>query len=160
MTKGCMIYYPLFLRIKVRDTTSNYRASLHWITFLPSLFFLVIAISLFVAMPQVPKLVPSVLFIIAAGGFLLQFLNLKTAYLEIFDDKVCLRHGIITRNITSVPLKRIESVDVKQTLFGCILNYGSIIITGSGGSHYLMHQIVSPLTCRRKIEQQLFSESD
>jgi uncharacterized membrane protein YdbT with pleckstrin-like domain len=142
----------------VSDSTSKYRASLHWITFMPSVFFIIVAISMFVGISEIPKLVPLALLALSLGGFFLQFLNLKTAYFDVFSDKVCFRRGILTRNISSVPLRRIESVDVKQSFIGCILNYGSIILTGSGGSHYYMHQISSPLTCRRMIEQELFTQ--
>lgn len=132
-----------------------YRANLHWITFVPSVAFLVLAMPLFVV-KGVPYIAPLALIALAIVGLVTQYLNLKTAYLEVFEDKVCIRNGIFTRNITSVPLKRIESVDIKQSLLACLLNYGSIIITGSGGSHYFMHKIGEPLTCRRQIEQQLF----
>lgn len=148
----------IIFELAMRTDSVQYRASLHWVTFLPSVMFLALAIPLFFV-TNIPTIVPLSLLGFFCLGFFIQYLTLKTAYLDVFEDKVCLLRGIISHNETSVPLKRIESVDIKQTLFGCLFNYGTIILTGSGGSHYLMHKISEPLTCRRKIEQQLFLSS-
>ena len=52
-----------------------------------------------------------------------------------------------------IPLQRIESIDLTQSLLGTLLHYGDIIITGSGGTRQIVVGIKDPLTCRRYLEQ-------
>lgn len=67
--------------------------------------------------------------------------------------QVILRTGIIVRQTVDIPLNKIETIDIRQSILGSILSYGTLIITGTGGTRYLINYLYKPLTCRRYIEQ-------
>ena len=52
-----------------------------------------------------------------------------------------------------IPLNKIESIDIRRSLLGSLLQYGTLVITGTGGSRQLVNFLDKPLTCRRYIEQ-------
>ena len=49
-------------------------------------------------------------------------------------------------------LKSIESINIKQSILGRILNYGSISITGRGNALMLFKDVDSPVEIRKKIQ--------
>jgi uncharacterized membrane protein YdbT with pleckstrin-like domain len=72
---------------------------------------------------------------------------------------IVLQTGFWVQQTIDLPMRRIESIDVTQTLFGTLFNFGDIIITGSGGTRQVIGPIENPLTCRRYIEQYLHADS-
>ena len=73
--------------------------------------------------------------------------------LTIKKKQVILCTGILVRKTLDIPLNKIESIDIRQSLLGSLLRYGSLVITGTGGSRQFVNYISKPLTCRRYIEQ-------
>lgn len=64
-----------------------------------------------------------------------------------------LRTGMLVRQTVDIPLSKIETIDIRQSIIGSILRYGSLVITGTGGTRHVMNFLDKPLTCRRYIEQ-------
>ena len=73
--------------------------------------------------------------------------------LIIKSNQVILCSGILVRKTLDIPLSKVESIDIRQSILGSLLQYGSLIITGTGGSRQFINNIAKPLTCRRYIEQ-------
>lgn len=63
---------------------------------------------------------------------LLMFLTRKYLILAATDSRVIVCSGILNQEVMQFPYKRIESVEVLQTLAGQIFGYASIIIAGTG----------------------------
>ena len=57
------------------------------------------------------------------------------------------------RETVDIPLSKIESIDIRQSILGSLFQYGSLVITGTGGTRQSMGYVSKPLTCRRHIEQ-------
>ena len=97
---------------------------------------------------------PSLIFI--GIGIIWVFMTWVTylfSSLTIKQKRVILRTGIIVRQTIDIPLNKIESIDIRQSLLGSLLKYGALVITGTGGTRHLINYINRPLTCRRHIEQ-------
>ena len=62
------------------------------------------------------------------------------------------------RQTIDLPMRKIESVDITQNILGSMLGYGTMLITGTGGSRNYLSYIKNPLTCRRLIEQMMHEE--
>ena len=75
--------------------------------------------------------------------------------LVIKKRQVILCTGILIRQTIDIPLSKIESIDIRQSILGSILQYGSLVITGTGGTRQFVNYLSHPLTCRRYIEQLL-----
>ena len=131
-----------------------YQARLHWILFFwPAVLFCLTA---YVAI-EFPQLrIPSyVLGICALTWEGLTALTYLSSSLIIKNKQVILCTGILVRQTTDIPLNKIECVDIRQSILGSIFHYGTLVVTGSGGSRQVVNYLSHPLTCRRYIEQMM-----
>jgi uncharacterized membrane protein YdbT with pleckstrin-like domain len=73
----------------------------------------------------------------------------------ITDKRIIIKEGLISRRTIEMNLNKVESVGVQQGILGRLLGYGSLIITGTGGSKEPFHNIRAPLEFRKIFQQQL-----
>lgn len=135
-----------------------YQSKLHWIIFLKPCL-----------LPLLPTLISSVAGIQINMIMLFAFIGLVWLLMEVFryqytslnikSRSIELKTGFFVQQTVDLPMNRIESIDVIQSLVGTIFDYGDIIITGSGGTRQVIGPIERPLTCRRYIEQYLHADS-
>lgn len=135
-------------------TTPLYTASLHWVIFIwPTLLCLA---GLFLLNTYPIFFLPGLLFaVFSLIWFILNGFNYHYSYLTVSSKQLVLTTGFMVRQSINIPLVKIESIDVRQPILGSILGFGSIYITGTGGTKYFIHNLSHPLTCRRKIEEML-----
>lgn len=129
-----------------------YQARLHWILFVWPVVLLLLGLWLsfsFVSFREVGVL--AIFIAIAWGG--LMWLTYQFSSLTIKEKQVILRSGILVRQTIDIPLTKIESIDIRQSILGSLFRYGSLLITGTGGTRQWMGYVAKPLTCRRHIEQ-------
>lgn len=131
-----------------------YQARLHWIIFAwPVIAFaIVVAIGVYFEPVRQPSMLLGVLlllWVIATYG------RYHFCSLTIIENQLILKNGFLTRQTMNIPLNKIESIDIRQTLVGTVLGYGNLEIVGTGGSRGLMTYVSKPLTCRRYIEQMM-----
>lgn len=77
------------------------------------------------------------------------YVRYKTTELAITNKRVIVKLGFIRRQTIEINLGKVESVQVDQSLWGRMFNYGSLIITGSGTSQAPIHAISDPMGFRR-----------
>jgi uncharacterized membrane protein YdbT with pleckstrin-like domain len=129
-----------------------YQARLHWVLFVWPVLFLVLGLwagSRFVSLHEVGLFVV----VMALLWGILVWLTYQFSSLTIKKKQVVLRTGILVRQTIDISLNKIESVDIRQSILGSLFKYGSIVITGTGGTRQGMTYVARPLTCRRHIEQ-------
>lgn len=134
-----------------------YTAKLHWILFAWPIGLGVIAMILGILF-ETFKTLALIFVLIALLWGLTTWVNYHFSSLTIQRKRVILRTGILVRNTVDIPLTKIESIDIKQSIIGSILRYGYLMITGTGGTRYFVNYIDKPLTCRRYIEQLMHDE--
>lgn len=136
------------------NTNSNaiYFTRLHWVIFLGPIIGLVIAMALYVYITQLRQ-VSLILIVFALLWILMTWVTFYFSSITIKRKQVILRTGIIVRQTVDIPLSKIETIDIRQSILGSILRYGTLIITGTGGTRHLINFLHHPLTCRRYIEQ-------
>lgn len=140
----------------IKDNKIIYQTGLHWVVFIPSAFVFVLGLAIIIVYPPL-LLVGLLLFTVGGLGFLAQIINYKYSYLNLYADRLRIQTGLLSRQSIDMPYTKMESVDIRQPVMGCLLNYGSLYITGSGGSIYYIHKVREPLTCRRYLEQCMVS---
>lgn len=84
-------------------------------------------------------------------GFIVAFLRYKTTEFALTDKRVIGKYGIIRRNSLELVLGKVESIRVNQDIGGRILDYGTVIVTGSGGTHQLFPYIAAPMEMKKTI---------
>jgi uncharacterized membrane protein YdbT with pleckstrin-like domain len=127
---------------------------LHWIIFFRP--FLLLIIPLTIAYLGVFQLHILMTFLgISVMWFIMEIVHYCFTWMVVKPKNVILQSGFLVQQTIDLPIKKIESIDTRQSLLGTLFNYGDIIIIGSGGSRQVMNCISEPLTCRRYIEQYL-----
>ena len=98
--------------------------------------------------------IASVIGTVLIVGLILVFEMIKIHVSEfaITNKRVISKLGLIRRDVEEMNLKSIESVNLKQSIIGRILNYGSIVISGRGSSQVTFKDIDDPVQIRKKIK--------
>ena len=98
--------------------------------------------------------IASVIGTVLIVGLILVFEMIKIYVSEfaITNKRVISKLGLIRRDVEEMNLKSIESVNLKQSIIGRILNYGSIVISGRGSSQVTFKDIDDPVQIRKKIK--------
>lgn len=78
-----------------------------------------------------------------------------TSEYAITDRRVLARAGVLERRSLETLLSKIEAIEVEQDLPGRLLGYGTITITGTGGTQEMLERIARPLEFRRQVQGQI-----
>jgi len=136
----------------MEDSNIIYLAKLHRILFLGPLALCCISMILGLQFYQIKEV--ALLFVVFSLVWLaITWVNYHFSSLTIKKRQVILRTGFLVRQTIDIPLAKIESIDIRQSILGSIFQYGSLIITGTGGTRHMINFLDKPLTCRRYIEQ-------
>jgi uncharacterized membrane protein YdbT with pleckstrin-like domain len=81
------------------------------------------------------------------------FIQRATSEFAITTKRVIIKEGLIARRTLEMNLSKIETVNVDQSIMGRILNYGSITIIGTGGTHEVFHNIAHPMQFRKAFQE-------
>jgi uncharacterized membrane protein YdbT with pleckstrin-like domain len=78
------------------------------------------------------------------------WVRVRSTELAITNRRVIAKFGFVQRHTVEINLEKVEALRVDQGFWGRMLNFGTIHITGSGGSVEPIPQIADPLVFRRK----------
>jgi uncharacterized membrane protein YdbT with pleckstrin-like domain len=84
-----------------------------------------------------------------------QWFTRYTNEFAVTNKKVVAKSGLISRKTDELLLKKIEGVDVEQSVLGRILNFGHIKITGPGQQVVLFEGIDNPLVVKNQIQSKI-----
>jgi len=73
--------------------------------------------------------------------------------LAITHKRIITKYGVINRKSIELPLDKIESLQLQRTWLGSIFGYGTIIITGTGGTKSKTPYIEKPVETRARLMQ-------
>ena len=74
-----------------------------------------------------------------------------TTELAVTDRRVIYKSGVIARHTLEMNRSKVESVDVDQSIFGRLLNYGDVTIHGTGEGWEPLRNIGAPLKLRNHV---------
>jgi uncharacterized membrane protein YdbT with pleckstrin-like domain len=77
------------------------------------------------------------------------WIRVKSTELAITNKRVIAKFGFISRNTMEISIQKVESIQVQQSLMGRMLNYGTLIVSGTGTSHAPIPSISDPMAFRR-----------
>ena len=133
----------------------EYRANLHWLVFiLPTLLFIA-AIWLFSVGGNILKFLALILFVGVLVTGLHAVIERMTSEFAVTNKRVLIKTGLIRRHSLETLLGKIESIGVAQSILGRILGFGTIVISGTGGSKEPFHRIANPMMFRRQVQEQI-----
>ena len=93
-----------------------------------------------------------VLFVVVIGivFLVIAWIRIHSTELAITNKRVIAKFGFIKRDTVEINLSKVEAVRVEQTFWGRMLNFGTILMSGTGGSLEPIPNIADPLVFRRK----------
>jgi uncharacterized membrane protein YdbT with pleckstrin-like domain len=123
-----------------------------------------------------PLLIAIVMMIVAVGAFSRDVYGLAAAALvlalipllwaqivysssefAVTNKRVVIKVGFIQRRTLETLLSKVEGIEVSQGVFARMLDYGTIVVTGTGGTRELFANIAAPLEFRRQVQAQVTS---
>lgn len=110
---------------------------LHWITRMPMVLWLMLGLLTF-----------GLTWLIAAY----EYLRLRHIEQGVTNKRVIYKTGIISRKSEEMKITSIETVEIDQGVFGRMLGYGNIKVTGRGTSDVVFRGIDNPMAVKRAIE--------
>jgi uncharacterized membrane protein YdbT with pleckstrin-like domain len=113
------------------------RFELHWTAKWRLIVFLVLAI---------PTLG------IALLAALYEWIRLRSIEQGVTNRRVVRKTGILSRQTEELRLASIETIDLHQTVWGRMLGYGDVVLTGRGESSMVFTRLDAPLAAKRAIE--------
>ena len=69
--------------------------------------------------------------------------------------RIICKRGLIARHTEEIRLAKVETIEIRQSIFQRILGAGSVIATGTGASDVILKDVDSPLDVKRVIEDRL-----
>jgi uncharacterized membrane protein YdbT with pleckstrin-like domain len=130
----------------------TYRARLHWIIYLLPLVVILAAIAIALVGGGIAAIVVG-----AIGLFLMlpPWIRSSSSEFAITNKRVLIKVGLIRRHSLELLLQKIEGIGVDQGIIGRILGYGTITVSGVGGTKEAFQRISNPLEFRRQVQASL-----
>lgn len=131
-----------------------YRTRTHWIVFASCAGWLV-ATAILISMPGTLMYLALPTTLLGIYDFFISLIRYTTSEFAVTNKRVLVKVGFIQRHSVETFLQKVEGIQVEQTLFGRIFNYGNIIVCGTGGSRDRFAKIDEPLEFRKQVQQQI-----
>ncbi|HZX89368.1 MAG TPA: PH domain-containing protein [Rudaea sp.] len=81
-----------------------------------------------------------------------EWLRLRAIELGVTTHRVVRKTGIVSRETDEIRLSAIETVDLSQSMWGRLLGFGDVRVTGRGESSMLLNRVADPVGVKRAIE--------
>lgn len=139
----------------------KYKGHLHWFPFLPAYFlgglFIAVAVAGFAMQTWWLGIAGLA---VAIPTFAWIYILKTTSEFCVTDKRVVIKVGFIQRHTVETMLGKVESIGVEQGLIGRLLDYGTILVVGTGGTQDQFHNISNPLEFRRQVQAEASALED
>jgi uncharacterized membrane protein YdbT with pleckstrin-like domain len=135
-----------------------YRARVHWSIFATAILVIALGIVLAIVLGVYQPAYWYAGAALAGIGLLLAIapaIHYASSEFAVTDKRVVAKLGFIERESLETLLSKIEAIGVDQGIVGRMLGYGTITITGTGGTEESFPRIADPLEFRRQIQSQV-----
>jgi uncharacterized membrane protein YdbT with pleckstrin-like domain len=132
----------------------EHRSTIHWIVYLGPMFPL--GAGLMLVLPGAPGIAWGGLILLAAGviGLVSAWIRQSSSEFAVTDKRVIVKTGFLSRRTIELNISKVESVQVDQGLIGRLLNYGTITVIGTGGTHEPFSMIDDPMAFRHAVQKE------
>jgi uncharacterized membrane protein YdbT with pleckstrin-like domain len=148
---------PYVDRVLQEGETVRHIARISLVTYLPGLFLWAVAGILAGILPSEPALrffvltVAVIIFIIGTILLARAWFHRATTEIAVTDRRIIYKRGFVRRYTVEMNMDKVESVDVDQSIFGRMLDYGDVIIHGTGAGLEPLLNVDHPLELRNHI---------
>jgi uncharacterized membrane protein YdbT with pleckstrin-like domain len=89
--------------------------------------------------------------------FVPRWIRSMSSEFAVTNKRVLVKVGLVRRHSLELLLQKVEGIGVDQSILGRILGYGTITVSGTGGTHEAFQMIANPLEFRRQVQSSLSS---
>lgn len=79
------------------------------------------------------------------------FISRRTTEMAYTNKRMILKTGIFSRDTDEIRIDRIESIDIKQSIVGRILGFGTIYVTGTGAKIIALEAVTDVIEIRKAL---------
>jgi uncharacterized membrane protein YdbT with pleckstrin-like domain len=129
-----------------------YRAYLHWIVYASPFVLFVAGVGVLASDDNFVAVFIGLLLLL--GGlvtFIASWIDRVTTEIAVTTERVIMKWGLIKRDTIEINASKVESMDVRQTILGRLLDYGTVTVRGTGGSFNPLARVAAPLALRRAV---------
>jgi uncharacterized membrane protein YdbT with pleckstrin-like domain len=140
-----------------------YRAKLHWTIFLTSIVVVLLGVVLGILLQLAQPAYALAGAALAGVGLLLAVgpaIRYISSEFAVTDKRVLGKLGFIERESKETLLSKVEAIAIDQGVIGRILGFGTVTITGTGGTQESFPRISEPLEFRRQIQSQIIAQEE
>ena len=83
---------------------------------------------------------------------LIPYIQRATTDLGVTNKRVIAKAGLISRRTVEQRIQKIESIRVSQGILGRMLDYGTIMVHGTGGATTPIRNVAAPFAFKRAVE--------
>jgi uncharacterized membrane protein YdbT with pleckstrin-like domain len=120
-----------------------HEAKISWWTQLPLVLVGILLVAGGVAQP--------IIMLFAIPVFLAAYIRRQSTELAVTNKRVVAKFGFIGRRTFEMQLSKIETIQVNQSLFGRIFDFGSLIVSGAGTPQEPIPGIAAPMAFRKAV---------
>jgi uncharacterized membrane protein YdbT with pleckstrin-like domain len=129
-------------------------STIHWLIYVPAILLLIAAIvAAFWAGSgsEMWRWISLLCFALALLSAARAWFKRWTTEIAVTDRRVIYKRGFIRRHTIEMHMDKVESVDVSQSVLGRILDYGDVLVRGTGVGFEPLQMIESPIALRNAV---------
>jgi uncharacterized membrane protein YdbT with pleckstrin-like domain len=129
--------------------TVRYRGDIHWKVYLPGLIVFLVGVLCFFAGPW--GWIGAILILPALALLAWAWFQRWITEIAVTNRRIIYKRGFIQRHTIEMNMDKVESVDVEQSILGRLLDYGDIVVRGTGATLEPFRGIGAPLDFRNHV---------
>jgi uncharacterized membrane protein YdbT with pleckstrin-like domain len=98
--------------------------------------------------------------LIDIGVAVYAYMVYKSSEFGITNKRVLVKVGVFSRRSIEILLSKVEGIGVNQGVLGKTLDYGTIIVSGTGGTKEPFKNISKPFEFRKQVQEQIAVTQD
>ena len=128
-----------------------YQTTLHWLMYAWPIVLAVVGLLMMLGVPALGLVVLALAAVLAVTAFI----TVHNAEFAVTNRRVIMKTGWLNRRSLELLLTKIESIAVDQGFAGKLWGYGTIVLSGTGGSHEPFRNIADPFEFRKRVQEQI-----
>ena len=129
--------------------------TIHWLAYAPAALLLMVAIVALGLSVQgheyLWRPVAAVFFAASLLSAASAWFRRWTTEIAVTDRRIIYKRGFIRRHTIEMHMDKVESVDVNQSLFGRLLDYGDVLVRGTGIGFEPLRAVEAPIALRNAV---------
>ena len=129
-------------------------SSIHWIVYWPGVAVALLAVVAYWLgdtrlLPRFWRYTAYALTLVAAVLLIQQWFQWWITEIAVTNRRVIYKRGLIQRETNEMNMDKVESVQIDQSIFGRMLDYGNVTILGTGEGFKTLRTIANPVDLRK-----------